>query len=107
MSIEGVPAELRTTDRWAFSDLRALYINCTLKRSPEPSHTQGLLELSKAIMVANGVAVNEVRAVDHELAPGVWPRHARARGRAPRLAFGLRARPGRGHSRPRYADLAR
>jgi hypothetical protein len=76
MSIEGVPAELRTTDRWAFSDLRALYINCTRKRSPEPSHTQGLLELSKAIMVANGVAVNEVRAVDHELAPGVWPRHA-------------------------------
>ena len=23
-----------------FSDLRAIYINCTLKRSPEPSNTQ-------------------------------------------------------------------
>lgn len=25
---------------WRFDDLRALYINCTLKRSPERSHTQ-------------------------------------------------------------------
>ena len=73
MSIEAVPAQLRTTDRWDFSDLRALHVNCTLKRSPERSHTQGLIDLSKAIMDANGVTVDEVRAVDHELAPGVWP----------------------------------
>ena len=73
MSIEAVPAGLRTTDRWDFSDLRALYVNCTLKRSPERSHTQGLIDLSKEIMAANGVTVDEVRAVDHELAPGVWP----------------------------------
>jgi len=73
MSIEAVPAQLRTTDRWDFSDLRALYVNCTLKRSPERSHTQGLIDLSKAIMDANRVTVDEIRAVDHELAPGVWP----------------------------------
>ena len=73
MSIEAVPAGLRTTDRWDFSDLRALYVNCTLKRSPERSHTQGLIDLSKEIMAANGVTVDEARAVDHELAPGVWP----------------------------------
>jgi len=73
MSIEAVPAELRTTDRWDFTGLRALYVNCTLKRSPERSHTQGLVDLSKAIMDANRVTVDEVRAVDHELAPGVWP----------------------------------
>jgi hypothetical protein len=29
-----------------YSDLRALYINCTLKRSPALSHTQGLADLS-------------------------------------------------------------
>jgi hypothetical protein len=29
---------------WRFDDLRALFVNCTLKRSPEPSHTQGLIE---------------------------------------------------------------
>jgi len=73
MSIEAVLAELRTTDRWDFTGLRALYVNCTLKRSPERSHTQGLVDLSKAIMDANRVTVDEVRAVDHELAPGVWP----------------------------------
>lgn len=29
-----------------FSNLRALYINCTLKRSPEPSHTELLMDKS-------------------------------------------------------------
>ena len=29
-----------------FTGLRAMFINCTLKRSPEPSHTEGLVEAS-------------------------------------------------------------
>ena len=58
---------------WDFSDLRAMYINCTLKRSPERSHTQGLADVSQAIMRAHGVTVTNVRAVDHTIAPGVWP----------------------------------
>ena len=58
---------------WDFSDLSALFINCTLKRSPNPSHTQGLMAVSQAIMDANGVAVDVVRAVDLELPPGVYP----------------------------------
>ena len=59
--------------RWDFSDLRALYVNCTLKRSPEVSHTQGLADLSIAIMERNGVAVQTIRAIDHEIATGVYP----------------------------------
>ena len=31
-----------------YDDLRALFINCTLKRSPEPSNTQGLIDVSAA-----------------------------------------------------------
>ena len=31
-----------------FSDLTALFVNCTLKRSPEPSHTQALADRSIA-----------------------------------------------------------
>jgi multimeric flavodoxin WrbA len=58
---------------WRFGDLRALFINCTLKRSPERSHTQGLIDLSAAIMKRNGVAVDTLRAVDHDIAVGVWP----------------------------------
>src|SRR5687768_16792766 len=56
-----------------YSDLRAVFINCTLKRSPEPSHTQGLADRSIEIMRANGVQVDVVRAIDHEIATGVWP----------------------------------
>ncbi len=56
-----------------YSDLTALYVNCTLKPSPERSHTQGLIDLSAAIMEKQGVRVDLVRAVDLELAPGVWP----------------------------------
>ncbi len=73
MSLDAVPEGLRTTDRWDFSGLQALFVNCTLKRTPEPSNTQGLIDLSRAIMDANGVATEVVRAVDHELAPGVYP----------------------------------
>ena len=58
---------------WDFSGLRAMVINCTLKRSPERSHTQGLLDIPIAIWRANGVEVDEARAVDLELAPGVQP----------------------------------
>ena len=56
-----------------FTGLRALFINCTLKRSPEPSNTQGLIDISTSIMAAHGVAVDVVRAVDYDIATGVWP----------------------------------
>ena len=56
--------ELCTTSRWDFSDLRALYVNCTLKSSPELSHTEGLMRISMAIMETNGVQVDYVRARD-------------------------------------------
>jgi multimeric flavodoxin WrbA len=56
-----------------YSDLRALFVNCTLKRSPEVSNTEGLAAVSMAIMGRQGVAVDEIRAVDHDIATGVWP----------------------------------
>jgi multimeric flavodoxin WrbA len=56
-----------------YSDLRALFVNCTLKRSPEVSNTQGLMDLSMEIMRRNGVVVEGIRAIDHEIATGVWP----------------------------------
>jgi multimeric flavodoxin WrbA len=58
---------------WDFSGLRALVLNCTLKRSPELSHTRGLIDISTAILERNGVAVEVLRPVDFEIAPGVWP----------------------------------
>ena len=86
------PPKPRTSEAWDFTDLRALFINCTLKPSPEVSHTQGLIEISIAIMEANGVAVDEVRAVDHDIATGRLAGHERAR--LPRATTGPRCTSG-------------
>ena len=59
--------------RWDFSDLKALFLNCTLKKSPELSHTEGLIKISRAIMEQNGVSVESLRPVDHDIATGVYP----------------------------------
>jgi multimeric flavodoxin WrbA len=56
-----------------FSGLRAMFVNCTLKRSPERSHTQGLVDISSSIMRKHGVEVEVLRAVDHDIATGVYP----------------------------------
>ncbi|MCA1783868.1 MAG: flavodoxin family protein [Intrasporangiaceae bacterium] len=66
-------AAAATSPPATYDDLRALFINCTLKPSPEPSHTEALAEISMAIMRENGVEVDVIRAVDHDLAPGVYP----------------------------------
>ena len=64
---------LCTESTWDFSGLRALFLNCTLKRSPELSHTQGLIDISRAILEKNQVEVEVLRPVDHTLAFGVYP----------------------------------
>jgi hypothetical protein len=56
-----------------FAGLKALFINCTLKRSPEKTHTDGLIRISRTIMESQGVKTEEVRAVDHDIATGVYP----------------------------------
>jgi multimeric flavodoxin WrbA len=58
---------------WRFDGLRAMFINCTLKPSPELSHTQGLVDASADVMKRHGVAVDVLRAIDHDIATGVWP----------------------------------
>jgi multimeric flavodoxin WrbA len=62
-----------SNDNWDFSGLRALYVSCTLKRSPAVSHTEGLARLSMDIMRTHGVQVDLVRAVDHDIPVGVYP----------------------------------
>lgn len=52
---------------------RAIYFNCTLTPSPGFSHTELLIDRSANILRAEGIDVEIVRAVDHDLAPGVQP----------------------------------
>lgn len=63
--------------------MRALVISCTLKHSPAPSNTEALAEVVVAALREADVDVDQVRAVDHYIAPGVssdeggedaWPR---------------------------------
>ncbi len=61
------------TDPLDFTGLRATFVNGTLKRSPEPSHTQGLIDASAAIMAKHGVEVSQLRLIDHDVATGVYP----------------------------------
>ena len=56
-----------------FSDLKVLVLNGTLKRSPGPSHTDGLLSITRHILEGVGVGVDAVRLVDHSIPPGVYP----------------------------------
>jgi NADPH-dependent FMN reductase len=56
-----------------YDDLSALFFNCTLKPSPQLSHTQGLIDRSAAIMAAQNVRTETIRAADHDIATGVWP----------------------------------
>jgi multimeric flavodoxin WrbA len=56
-----------------FSNLKAVFVNCTLKKSPETSHTETLMEVSKNIMIKEKVKVDTIRLVDHEVATGIYP----------------------------------
>ena len=56
-----------------YDDLNALFFNCTPKPSPQVSNTQGLIDLSAAILSKQGVRVETIRAADHDIATGVWP----------------------------------
>jgi multimeric flavodoxin WrbA len=56
-----------------FDDLRVVIFNGTTKRSPERSHTDGLLAIPRGIFERVGARVDEIRTVDHEIPPGLWP----------------------------------
>jgi multimeric flavodoxin WrbA len=65
--------ELCTQSQWDFSNLTAFFINATLKKAPEISNTQGLMDISAEIMRRQGVGVEAIRATDYQIPPGVWP----------------------------------
>ncbi len=59
--------ELCSSSQWDFSGLMAHFLNCTLKKSPDGSHTKGLIAISRAIMEENGVSVELLRPVDSNI----------------------------------------
>lgn len=59
--------------RYDFSNLNAVFINATLKPSPQVSNTEGLLSISRKIMEKHGVNTTIIRSIDHDITPGVYP----------------------------------
>ena len=55
-----------------YSNLKAIFVNTTLKKSPNRSHTDGLWQISKHILQENNIKIDEVRLVDHDIAFGVY-----------------------------------
>lgn len=51
--------------------MRALCLNCTLKRSPEASNTEALAGVVLDALAHEGVETDMVRVVDHRVEPGV------------------------------------
>lgn len=63
--------------------MKALFLSCTLKRSPEPSNTESLAKVLVDTLESEGVDTEMIRLVDLDIAPGVtsdegggdeWPR---------------------------------
>ncbi len=63
--------------------IKALFLSCTLKRSPDPSNTESLAKVLVDAFEAEDVETEMIRLVDLNIAPGVtsdegdgdeWPR---------------------------------
>lgn len=48
MELNEMQIRLCEESKWDFSDIKALFLNCTLKRSPTLSHAEGLMSISSA-----------------------------------------------------------
>lgn len=61
-------------DKYDFTGLKALFINCTLKKSPAVSNTDGLIQASARLMSKNGVKTEVIRPIDDDdIATGLSP----------------------------------
>ncbi|MEO6571769.1 MAG: flavodoxin family protein [Ilumatobacteraceae bacterium] len=58
-------------DRPTFDDLRAVFLNCSLKHEPRSSHTMRLVQRSVGIMEALGVEVDVIHMLEHQVAFGM------------------------------------
>ena len=63
--------------------MKAVFLSCTLKRSPEPSNSEQLAQVLRDFLEQEGVETETIRLVDLDIAPGVtsdegdgdeWPR---------------------------------
>lgn len=73
MKLSEKQAALCTENETDFSDLRAVFFNCTLKNPDQASHTSLLMGSAAEIMRKSGVTVEDIRMTAYKIAPGVQP----------------------------------
>ena len=73
MTLNAFQEQLCADNTIDFSALRALFVNSSLKKDPHESHTKLLLNVSGEIMAKNGVHVEHVHMLSHDIPPGVYP----------------------------------
>ena len=73
MALSEKQEQLCAENETDFSNLSALFLNCTLKPNPKDSHTETLIEVSQSIFEKNNVSTEIIRPVDYNIAPGVYP----------------------------------
>ena len=54
-----------------YEDLKALFLNCSIKYDGAQSHTRRLLARSAGIMSSQGVGVEMLHVLDHDIAFGM------------------------------------
>lgn len=54
-----------------YDDLTALFLNCTLNRTPVLSHTEGVISIAVDVFESVGVQCQLIRPVDYEIAAGL------------------------------------
>lgn len=62
-----------TTKTYDFTSLKAIFFNGTLSKSPEKSHSDLLINVSRKIMEKHGVKTEVIRVIDSGMATGLWP----------------------------------
>jgi len=54
-----------------YDDLKVLFLNCTLNRTPVLSHTEGLINVAQKVYESVGVQSKIIRPVDYEIPAGL------------------------------------
>ena len=69
--LEEITKNQCTTAPAKYEDLKVLFLNCTLKRTPVMSHTYGLIEVAQKVYESVGATTKVIRPVDYVLPAGL------------------------------------
>jgi len=73
MALNDRQNQLCAENKIDFSNLKAVFFNCTLKKQEDQSHTRLLLSVAEEIMNKNGIETDHIHLASHTVPFGVYP----------------------------------